>query len=117
MGPQLPAAALQGDEPWLFGGGGDLRALRQAAAFVGSPATAASGGMRWFPQYGAALVALPPHSTQAVPGEAWLSVMALDGWEFRPHRWVTWLGQQHAVWRAVPRCPATAVAVLPRPAE
>ena len=42
--------------------------------------------MCWFPQYGAALVVLPPHSTQAVPGETWLSVLALDDWGFRLHR-------------------------------
>jgi hypothetical protein len=44
------------------------------------------GGMEWFPEYGCALLALPMHSTQAVPEQVTVLLVGLDAWEFRLHR-------------------------------
>jgi hypothetical protein len=63
----------------------DLQILEQAVAFASSP-----DNVTWFPQYGCALLVLRPHeehSIQPAPAAISLSLVGLNEWRFRVHRW------------------------------
>jgi hypothetical protein len=59
----------------------DLRTLAGAASFI-----SCKDRVKWFPEYGCALLALPPHETQAAAGHLSLSLVGLDDWSFHMHR-------------------------------
>ena len=59
----------------------DLRTLAGAARFISCP-----DSVKWFPEYGCALLALPPHEAQAAAGHLSLSLLGLDDWTFHMHR-------------------------------
>jgi hypothetical protein len=72
--PQEGAKELPG---WLTRD--DLQALVAAAHFISCP-----DSVKWFPEYGCALLALPPH--EAAAGHLSLSLVGLDDWSFHMHR-------------------------------
>ncbi|KAG2486452.1 hypothetical protein HYH03_014899 [Edaphochlamys debaryana] len=70
------------EPPWPGLEAADLSALAAAQALA-----AGAQAVTWFPDYGAALLALEPGpgSIQPDPGTLALHLVCLDGWEFRAH--------------------------------